>query len=148
MAKKSKERNLFDLLQEIFHGKTPWEELSRTEQKNFSVYMINRFISMDMNYTDIIAGLQKYTMGVMTPEMVYKMYQDVFPKRKFFQKYIKPSKKVEKNSELVDLLSEEMQWSKYETETNLDLLSNKFLTNFLTARGFSEKEIKKKFKVK
>lgn len=152
MAKKS--RNIFQLLNEVFYGKTPWEELDQSEQKAFSVYMINRFISMDPAYVELIADLQKYTMGTMTAEMVYKMYQEIFPKRKFFRKYIKAKgTSSDKYDKLVEFLSSELGWSTSETFENLQILMKKekdtgFLRDFLSKRGVSEKDIKKIYHVK
>ena len=52
--------NLFDWLNEITYSKRPWDKFTDEEKSTFNTYMINRFISMDSNYIDVVNLIQQY----------------------------------------------------------------------------------------
>jgi hypothetical protein len=142
-----KERSLFDFLDDLTVKKTKWEDISQADRKKFSVYMINRFLSMNMDYTETINFLQQYTIGTLTPEFTYKLYLDVLPKKKSWSKYIKNSGKGDKyNPELISLLSKNMSWSVKETNQNLKLLmklDNTSIREYLEKYGYNNAQINK-----
>lgn len=112
---------IFDHLSNITDKKLPWEELSDADRKAFSPYMINRFLSMSQDFIELVDELQPYTVGTLEPEFVYKLYSELLPKKKQFNKYIK-SKKVDKyNSDLVDLVRNHFLISEKETLEYLDM---------------------------
>ena len=149
MAKK-KQKSLFDLLGCIF-DKTPWESLSETEKKAFSPYMINRFISMDQNYTGIINYLQRYSIGILRPKDVYKLYQSIFPKQRgFYSKYIKKSKTsdFDLNDNLIKFVADNDHRSTDECRENLQLLlsmpiGKDIVKEYLTRYGVDSATMKK-----
>ena len=49
-----KPATIFDHLANITHKKVPWEKLSDLDQKSFSPYLINRWLSMNMGLIEII----------------------------------------------------------------------------------------------
>jgi hypothetical protein len=96
MAKKSSEnvvkaKSLFDHLGGITFKKDKWESLSDMDKKSFDMYMVNRFLSMDMGYVELVNEIQQYTNGQLKNRELYKVYLDVLPKKKSFSKYIKGS---------------------------------------------------------
>ena len=48
--------------------------------------MVNRFLSMNSNWLELVNEIQRYDLP---PEIQYKLYIDILPKRKVWLKYIK-----------------------------------------------------------
>lgn len=89
MAKKStntgvKAKSIFDHLSGIKEKKVAWESLSEMDKKSFSPFIINRWLSMNMDLLPIVNILQKYTIGLLSSRDVYKVYLDFLPKQKNF----------------------------------------------------------------
>ena len=86
MAKKSentvKAKTIFQHLSGIKEKKETWESLSDSDKKSFSPFIINRWLSMNMELLPIINILQKYTIGLLKPKEVYKIYLDFYVKKK------------------------------------------------------------------
>lgn len=147
-----KERSLFDFLDDLTIKKTKWEDIPQTDRKKFSVYMINRFLSMNMDFTETVNFLQKYTLGVLTPEFSYKLFYEILPKKKSWSKYIKNSGKEDKyNPELISILAKNFQWSLKESAQNIKLLLNRdtgTIREFLEKRGYSTVQIDKLINIK
>ena len=94
MMKKSDEivvkaKSLFDHLGGITYKKDKWESLSEVDRKSFDMYMVNRFLSMNLDYIEFVNEIQQYTNGQLKSRELYKVYSDVLPKKKSFDKYIK-----------------------------------------------------------
>ena len=49
-AKTNKPATLFDHLANITWKKKPWSELTESDQKSFTPYLINRWLSMNPDY--------------------------------------------------------------------------------------------------
>lgn len=152
---KPQTKSIFDFFNDIFLKKTSWEDLSESDKKAFSPYMTNRWISMESDYIGIVNYFQRYTIGLLAPREVYRLYLDLFPKKKFFVKYIKANKDKEDkiSTELVKFLSRNCRWSEYETEQNLGILletpqGKKTVIEYIQGYGFTEAEVKSKFKLK
>ena len=115
MAKKKqtkpKEKGLFDHLNQVTNQKYDkyWENLSEGEKKSFSPFMIHRFLSMEMDYVDIVSHVQNYQLS---PEKTERFFRDLLPKKKLWNKYLKGSGKQDNQS--IDILSEYYQVSKRE----------------------------------
>ena len=82
----TKKATIFDHLSNITDKKVPWSTLNDVDRKAFSVYLINRWLSMNMDFIEIVNELQKYTIGQLSPAETYKLYFDVLPKQKQFNK--------------------------------------------------------------
>lgn len=145
-----KERTIFDNINDVFYNKTSWEEYSETDKKKFNPFMMNRWISMNPDYIGIINYLQQYTIGILNNREVYKLFKDLFPKIKFFTKYVKGEKEdVDKiPPALIEALCNDFNWDKRETIENLNLIPTSALIQHFKDRGYSEGEIKKQFKLK
>ena len=140
---------LFDHLSNITDKKTSWDSLTDSDKKSFSPYMINRFLSMNSNYIEMVNEFQKYTIGQLDAREVYKLYSDVLPKQKQFNKYIKGKKTDKYNSELVELLSKHYQISEKESTEYLDhYFDNRLdtLKSVIKKYGKTDKEIDKLLK--
>jgi len=139
--------SLFDHLSNLKGKKTPWAKLSESDRKSFSSYMVNRFLSMNTDYIDLVNQLQKYTIGFLDNQTVYQLYCDILPVDRSFSKYIKGSKEDKYEPELVELVKRNYLSSKDEAEEYIDLLiqtnHKDELIKILKKFGKSDKEIKK-----
>ena len=83
---------IFDWINQILVHKKPWDSFDESEQKKFSSFIINRWLSMDKEFIEIVNYFQKYSIGTLESREVYKWYCEVLPKGKRFNKYIKGKK--------------------------------------------------------
>ena len=140
--KAKKPATIFDHLANITWKKTPWDTLDEASQKTFSPYLINRWLSMNSNYIEIVDMFQQYTIGPLSKKHVYQLYFDFLPKQKSFNKYIKGKKQDKYNKELVKIIADHYQIAKIEAEEYISLLEQTEISSLLKKYGKSEKEIK------
>ena len=140
--KTKKPATIFDHLANITWKKTPWDTLDEASQKSFSPYLINRWLSMNPDYIEIVDMFQQYTIGPLSKKHVYQLYFDFLPKQKSFNKYIKGKKQDKYNKELVKLVADHYQVAKIEAEEYIGLLQKTEITDLLKRYGKQEKEIK------
>ena len=100
---------IIDWMNQLLIHKKHWNEFSEDEQKKFSPFIINRWLSMDEEFIEIVNYFQKYSIGTLEPREVYKWYCDVLPKGKRFNKYIKGKKSKKYDKKLLELLSNYFQ---------------------------------------
>ena len=84
---KDRTKNIFDWLNEITLYKTAAQEFTDKDWENFNSYMVHRFISMNMYYTEI-ANIAQSLMPNNKKE-IYNFYKEMIPRRKTYFKYIK-----------------------------------------------------------
>ena len=74
-------RELFDHIKWITEKQTKdyWDTLNDTERKRWSNYMINRFLSMKMDWISFVNEVQQYNLK---PRDLYRLYIDMLPKGK------------------------------------------------------------------
>lgn len=146
-----KPKTIFDHLSGLTDKKVPWEELSDADRKSFTPYMINRWLSMNVNYIELINSVQQYVIGQLTPEQTYKLYFDILPKTKSYNKYIKSQKEEKYNPDLVKLLSQHFLISRSECLDILDIYVKNDLNSLIKViklYGKTDKEIKDLLKTK
>jgi len=151
MSETIKAKSLFDHLSGITDKKVSWESLSDIDKKSFSPYMVNRFLSMNMNFIELVNEFQKYTIGELSNREVYKLYLELLPKQKQFNKYIKASKAEKYQTELVELLSKHFLISEKESLEALDMYHETSLLplkDILKKYGKTDKEVAVLLKVK
>jgi len=150
MKKKSentvKAKTIFQHLSGIKEKKESWASLSDMDKKSFSPFIINRWLSMNLDLLPIVNILQKYTIGFLSARDVYKVYLDFLPKQKTFDKYIKGSKSSKYNKEVLEYLSKWYGVSQREVTDYLEILSKDDVINILTKYGLTDKEAKKLLK--
>ena len=149
-----KTKTLFDHIKNLFNKSVTWEQLTESDRKSFSVFMVNRFLSMDMELIGFVNMLQPYTMQLLEPKLVYKLYQDLLPKQKgFYAKYIKSSTNSKKyNSDLISMIASSEELSRRDVNNLLTMLFNNdtfkdIVTAYLRAYGKTDSEIKKLIKI-
>lgn len=151
MAKKStntgvKAKSIFDHLSGIKEKKVAWESLSEMDKKSFSPFIINRWLSMNMDLLPIVNILQKYTIGLLSSRDVYKVYLDFLPKQKTFDKYIKGKSEGKHNKELLKYLSMWYGVSERECIEYLEILPKEEVMKIVMKYGLTDKESKKLLK--
>ena len=151
MSETIKAKSLFDHLSGITDKKVSWESLSEVDRKSFSPYMVNRFLSMNINFIELVNEFQKYTIGELSNREVYKLYLELLPNQKQFNKYIKASKADKYQTELVELLSKHFLISEKESLEALDMYHETSLLplkDILKKYGKIDKEVTALLKVK
>lgn len=141
-----KAKTIFQHLSGIKEKKESWTSLSDMDKKSFSPFIINRWLSMNLDLLPIVNILQKYTIGFLSARDVYKVYLDFLPKKKTFDKYIKGSKSSKYNKDVLEYLSKWYGVSQREVTDYLEILSNDDVINILMKYGLTEKESKKLLK--
>ena len=132
---------IIDWLNQVMIHKQPWDSFSESDQKSFNTFIINRFLSMNKDWIEIVNMLQQYTIGMESRD-VYTLYINLIPKGKKFLKYIKGKSDKKYNKELIKILCNYFECSKLEVIQYMDLLSKEQVKNTLTMYGKNKKEIK------
>jgi len=137
---------IIDWMNQLLIHKKSWEEHSETDRKTFSPFIINRWLSMDIDFIEIVNYFQKYSIGQLKPKEVYKWYCDVLPKGKRYNKYIKGNKLKKYDEWLTKLLCNHFECSKLQVIEYLELIDNQELKDILEMYGIDKKQMKKVYK--
>jgi hypothetical protein len=143
--------SIFDHMSNLTDKKKPWHSISSVDQKSFTPFIINRWLSMNMDFIEVINELQRYTIGQLSPAETYKLYFEFLPKQKQFNKYIKGKKEDKYSQDLVELLSQHFCVSEKEATEYIDILesTNKDeLKSIIKLYGKSDKEVDQLLKPK
>ena len=131
---------IVDWVNQVLVHKKPWDSFTESDQKTFNTFIINRWLSMDEEFIEIINYLQKYWS--LDSKEVYRVYCDVLPKGKRFNKYIKGKKDKKYDSELISIICKYFECSVKEAKESLSLISKENLINILEKYGTDPKQIK------
>jgi len=134
---------LFEWLNEITTHKTPPQEISQESWDKFNSYMIHRYVSMDMNYIDIVNYVQK--INPQNKEQIYSIYREMIPKKKVYLKYIKNENK-RNYQELAEYIAEYLECSLGEADMYVDILQEHGVRGILWKMGVDENETEKLIK--
>jgi hypothetical protein len=146
MAEEKKGATIFDLIGGLTDKKREWKKWSETDQKKFSPFIVNRWLSMRMELTELVNELQTYTIGLLRPQETYRLYYELLPTNKSFAKYIKGKSEDKFDKDLIAQLAEHYQVSKSEAADYADLLDKVALERIITMYGYSDAEKKKMLK--
>jgi len=133
---------IIDWMNQLLVHKKHWNDFTEDEQKKFSPFIINRWLSMDKEFIEIVNYFQKYAIGTLEPREVYKWYCDVLPKGKRFNKYIKGKKDKKYDDWLLELLINHFEESRNHIKEYLKLISKEELITILKLYGTDPKKIK------
>jgi len=136
----------FDFLKLVHNKSIKWGDLNEEEQKSWNTFIINRALSFNPNYLNIVNNIQPYTGGQLTSTEIFKYYQDMLPTNFRFQKWIKGKKEKKYNPQLLALLSGYFECSCKQAEDYLNVMKKKDLKFLLNTIGLQEGEIKKLIK--
>ena len=142
----SKKMTIFDWISQILVGKKPWDSFDESDQKTFSPFIINRWLSMDEEFIEVVNYFQKYAVGTLEPREVYKWYSDFLPKGKRFNKYIKSKHKKKYDPVLVDIVCTHFECSKQQVGEYLELIHTEELREILGMYGTDKNQIKRMVK--
>jgi hypothetical protein len=133
----------FDFLKLVHDKRIKWETLNEDEQKAYNTFIINKALSFNSNYLEIVNNIQKYTP---TPKESFKYLQSVTDNKFKYNKWIKGSKTVKYNKDLLSLVSDYLECSNNQAEEYLNILSKKETKNLLEFLGIQQDKIKKLLK--
>ena len=134
---------IIDWINQVLVHKKDWNSFSDTEQKTFSPYILNRFLSMDKDFIEVVNMFQPYSIGLLESKDIYEFYRRLLPKGKRFNKYIKGKKDKKYEPELIDLLCKYFEESKNHILDYLGLINKEQLKMILELYGIEPKKIKK-----
>jgi len=136
-------KDLWGWLNEITLYKTPVEDISEESWEKWNSYMINRYVSMDIRYIELVNYIQ--TVPYDNKQQLYNIYREMIPKAKTFFKYLKTNRK-KKNTEVIEYIAKHFQCSLGEAEEYLDILREVGARRVLYDMGVSDKEADKLLK--
>ena len=134
---------IIDWMNQLLIHKKSWDSFEESEQKKFSPFIINRWLSMEKDFIEVVNVFQKCAIGTLEPREVYKWYCDVLPKGKRFNKYIKGKKNKKYDKELVDIIVKYFECSKLQGKEYIELIDKKELKEILEMHGLETKKIKR-----
>ena len=108
-----KKKSLFDHVRQVTSVQNPnyWDEISEEDKKSWSNYMVNRFLSMKMDWIEVVNEFQKYNLK---PKEIYKLYINVLPKGKQWLRYVKGENDMSHPNWLVNIIVNHEKVSKKE----------------------------------
>ena len=134
---------IIDWMNQLLVHKKNWDEFTESDQKKFSPFIINRWLSMDKEFIEIVNVFQKYAIGTLESREVYKWYCNILPRGKRFNKYIKGKKDKKYKKELIDILSKHFECSKLQIKDYLELIDKEEIKYILQMYGLDKKTIKR-----
>ena len=116
-----KRKSLFDHINQITATQNPnyWDEISDEDKKSWSNYMVNRFLSMNSDWMELVNELQKYNLQ---PKELYKLYTNILPKGKRWLRYMKGKNDMDYPEWLVNIVRNNDECSRKEAIQAIDML--------------------------
>jgi hypothetical protein len=108
--------NIFDHIKNITTTKG-----SYLGDEGWNNWMINRYLSMDPEYCEVVNYVQKNTWQ-MKGEYLYNLYKDLIPQQYKFLKYIKASKKSDYKKDDIDAVKAYFEVSEKQAREYIDML--------------------------
>ena len=108
--------NIFDHIKNITTTKG-----SYLGDEGWNNWMINRYLSMDPEYCEVVNYVQKNTWQ-MKGEYLYNLYKDLIPQQYKFLKYIKASKKPDYKKDDIDAVKAYFEVSEKQAREYIDML--------------------------
>ena len=108
-----KTKTLFDHIKQITNVQNQlyWDNITDADKKTWANYMVHRFLSMKIEWVELVNELQKYNLK---PKDLYKLYTNVLPKGKQWLRYTKGRNQMEHPQWLINLVAVHMKSSKKE----------------------------------
>ena len=121
--------NPFDHIKNLHTKQRSWDDFNDEEKKSFNIYIINKALSMNPNYLDIVNMVQRYTNNMLNPKEVFNLYYNLLPNKFRFYKWIKGVK--DKNKEKCQILAQHFKCSSHEAKDYIKLLDKKEVNKIL-----------------
>lgn len=119
-----KTKSLWDHMKHIYEVQDPnyYVNLSESDKKSFSVYMVNRFLSMNSDWIENIDYLQRFLS--IDAGLYYRLVISIIPKGKYYFPYIKSVSDSSKyTTSLIKLFSDHFEVSSREARVYLDIIN-------------------------
>ena len=133
----------FDFLKKVHDKRLKWEDLTEDQQKVYNTFIINKALSFNSNYLDIVNKIQHYTP---TSKESFKYFQSMTGNNFIYNKWIKGQKTKTYNSQLIAIVSAHLECSSKQAEDYLNILEKKEIKLMLKQIGLQEGDIKKLMK--
>ena len=124
--------NPFDHIKNLHTKKRRWEDFNDEEKKSFNVFIINKGLSMNPNYLEIVNMVQNFTglNQVLSQKEVFNIYFKLLPNKFRFYKWIKGQKN-KKDKEKVEYLAMHFKVSTREAYDYLRILDKKTINKII-----------------
>ena len=134
---------VFDWLNEITVKKTPPNDFTQENWDDWNSYMVERLLSMNINYIDIVNFVQN--INPQNKKEIYTIYREMIPKRKVWNKYIKNQNKKD-SKEIAKIIANKLSIGSDEANSYIPMLGKEGITEVLSDLGYEKKEITKLIK--
>ena len=84
-------KNIWDWLKQINYTKADPNTFSDKDWELWNSYMVHRFLSMNINFVDIVNEVQ--SINPQNKKEIYTIYREYIPKNNKWNKYIKSNVK-------------------------------------------------------
>lgn len=142
-------KTLFNHIDAIYtnQSKTYFDNLSESDAKTWNNWMINRFVSMNADYVELVNEVQKYYQFVQNREL-YLFYSQIIPKKKQFNRYIKAEKSQVYEDWLIEILCKHFSLGTDQITEYLNIfyqsdVGKSALRDILVGYGIDSKKLKK-----
>ena len=124
--------NPFDHLKNLHTKKRCWDDFNDEEKKSFNVFIINKALSMNPNYLNIVNMVQNYTglNQILSQKEVFNLYFNLLPTKFRFYKWIK-GEKTKKEKEKAEYLAMHLEVSIREAYDYLKILDKKTINKII-----------------
>ena len=124
--------NPFDHIKNLHTKKRRWEDFNDEEKKSFNVFIINKALSMNPNYINVVNMVQNYTglNQILSQKEVFNLYYSLLPTKFRFYKWIK-GEKTKKDKEKAEYLAMHFEVSIREAYDYLKILDRKTINQII-----------------
>ena len=118
--------NPFEHVKNLHTKKRRWEDFNDEEKKSFNVFIINKTLSFNPKYLNIVNMVQNYTglNQILSQKEVFNLYFNLLPIKFRFYIWIKWAK-TKKHKENAEYLAMHFKVSTREAYDYLDILDKK-----------------------
>ena len=124
--------NPFDHIKNLHTKQRSWDDFNDEEKKSFNIFIINKALSMNPNYLDIVNMIQNFTglNQILSQKEVFNLYYSLLPNKFKFYKWIKGAK-TKKEKEKAEYLAMHFEVSIREAYDYLKILDKKTINSII-----------------
>lgn len=120
-----------------------FDKLERKDKKSFSSYVVQRFLSMNPDWTTLINFINKYTF-VLNDDQYYKLACLLIPNQaRTYYPYIKNKNKDKYNKKAIEYIGRYYEISEQQAEEYYEILGKEKIQNIMKKYGISKKKMGK-----
>jgi len=124
--------NPFEHVKNLHTKKRRWDDFNDEEKKSFNIFIINKTLSFNPNYLNIVNMVQNYTglNQVLSQKEVFNLYYSLLPTKFRFYRWIK-GEKTKKEKEKAEYLAMHFKVSIREAYDYLQILDKKTIKSII-----------------